>query len=139
MTNTDSTHPTIQLPTVANDDPASPAAKTIERADVTFGVIGARVNETRFAAGGRRYGVVFHRDVGDLSLQGDFSMSLGQDELMDLITAASTAYYEIEALRYQRKQQAHESSETGSFDQLEQNAGWALDSCDGFFPEQIEP
>lgn len=137
MTNTDNTFPSFSVPdTSTTPEHERPVAKTIERADRVFGVIAAKVGETRLAAGGRRYGVVFRREVGDLCLQGTFSMSLGQDELMDLMAAASTAYHYIEQLRFERRCNA--TANDAPFEQLEARDGWEPDH-DEFFPSQIEP
>ena len=113
----------------------APVALTRERDDFCFGVIAARVNETRFAKGGRRYGVVFRRNVSGLCLEGEFSMSLGQDELMDLIAAASAAYFAIEQIRFRRK-----CSECPDrpFDRLPRVEGWEPDH-EEVFSSQIEP
>ncbi|MGH7243411.1 MAG: hypothetical protein ACREJD_08355 [Phycisphaerales bacterium] len=118
--------------------PDQPVAKTIERDRACFGVIGAAISETRFAAGGHRYGVVFSRDVGDLCLAGTFSMSLGQNELMDLIAAASTAYHMIDALRDKTaRPHCQHWDRSIPFEQLEARHGWEPDH-DEVFPFQIE-
>lgn len=82
-----------------DDQPMS--ARSLERYHDCYGGIGATVYETRFADGARRYSVVFRRDVSDLALEGPFH-SLGQDELMDLVAAASNAYFQIRHLRFLR-------------------------------------
>src|SRR5262245_22575169 len=112
------TDPGRHDPRVGDDWPIP--AKSIERCHDCYGHIGATVYETRFADGSRRYSVVFRRDTTDLALEGPFH-SLGQCELMDLVAAASNAYYRLGRLRFLR--------EVGElpdvpFEQLTEADGW---------------
>ncbi|TWT44945.1 hypothetical protein RAS1_13650 [Phycisphaerae bacterium RAS1] len=109
-------------------------AKSLKRYHDTYGGIGATVYETRFIDGARRYSVVFRRDVGDLALEGGF-YSLGQDELMDLVAAASNAYYHIGHLRFLRKC-GHLPDVP--FDTLIEAEGWEPAEPEEYYAQQIE-
>lgn len=108
--------------------------KSIKRYHDTFGGIGATVYETRFREGPRRFSVVFRRDVSDLALEGSFH-SLGQDELMDLIAAASNAYYHIDHLRSLRK--CGDLPEV-PYDTLTPEEGWEPAEPEEYYGSQIE-
>jgi hypothetical protein len=112
-------------------------AKTAELDYSRPGSIGVRITETRLAAGGRRFGVVFGRVSGDLALDGDFSVSLGQEELMDLIAAAAEAYRAIEFYRAHPSDRPTNRFDATPFGQRAAADGWENDSED-FFPQQIE-
>lgn len=127
----------LPMTTIINDhviDADELPGKTITRADETFGHIAARVQETRFADGQRRFSVVFRRNISDHALEGSFSMSLGQDELMSLIAAASAAYHEIDSLRSQRR---FSGVVDVAYDQLSEKDGWEEDD-EEFFASQLE-
>ncbi|RIK66924.1 MAG: hypothetical protein DCC65_08230 [Planctomycetota bacterium] len=109
-------------------------AKSIDRYHDCYGGIGATVYETRFANGTRRYSVVFRRDVSDLALQGPFH-SLGQDELMDLVAAASNAYHRINHLRFLRR--CGDLPDV-PFDQLSEADGWEPAIPEEYYASQIE-
>lgn len=115
------------------DDQPIPA-RSLERYHDCFGGIGATVYETRFANGARRYSVVFRRDVSDLALEGPFH-SLGEDELMDLVAAASNAYFHIRHLRFLRN--CGHLPEL-PFDQLTEANGWEAAHPEEYFASQIE-
>lgn len=118
---------------VASDEGPAPA-KSIERYHDCYGGIGATVYETRFENGARRYSVVFRRDVSDLALQGSFH-SLGQDELMNLIAAASNAYHHIDHLRFLRR--CGDLSDK-PFDKLTEGDGWEAAVPEEYYAQQIE-
>ncbi len=110
--------------------------KTRELATL-IGDIAAHITETRLATGGRRYGVVFHRDVGDLALAGPVTESLGQHELWDLIRAAAEAYQAIDRYRTQPYQGLRARFDTMPFEQLTESDGWHPGDIE-FFGQEVE-
>ncbi|MCC7390182.1 MAG: hypothetical protein IT431_15595 [Phycisphaerales bacterium] len=131
MTTSTTSSPNDACP--GQDHPPVPA-KSLQRYHDCYGSIGASVYETRFADGGRRYSVVFRRDVSDLALEGSFH-SLGQDELMDLVAAASNAYYHIDHLRFLRR--CGDLPDV-PFDKLTEAGGWEPAFPEEYYPSQIE-
>ena len=134
------TRPATPTPLAEENESQSSApdfeGKTIVRAAQCCGVIGATVRETRIRGGGRRYSVLFRRDIGDLSLEGSFGLTFGQEELLDIIFAASWAYQEINDLRRMRRlSPVHERT----YGELLPEDGWSPDDDGDFFAEQIEP
>ena len=114
-------------------------SRTIARLD-RYGCIAAEIVLQRFVQGGVRFGVRFDRNTSDLFLQGPvIPVSLGQDELFDLIRVAFAALRTIDSVRGNLKQP--ESQRQYQLDvpvaQLQRHAEWQVDD-EMVYAEQIE-